>query len=169
MVPKPNDGLNKRERLLIERFRRSGRTIDQEKLDAPFRFLVRPLSMVGLDAGKFALWFEEEIFSGIKKAELAFPIRSILISPQLIDESVSRRPLDAVRFKRRENAIFAGISIDHSIWLHSSDNAKLMLMYENIKQSTLEIPQKYIGIDGREALLNIIDNAYTKLQQRLKH
>jgi hypothetical protein len=77
--------------------------------------------------------------------------------------------LDGVAFKRRENAIFVAIDIDYSTWLHSSDNSKLALMYENIRQSLLKIPQKYVGDGGLVALLNIIENAYTKLQSRLMH
>ena len=159
----------KREQILIERFKRSGRVIDQEKLDAPFGVLVRPLAIVGLDTGKFALWFEEEISAAIKRTGLTLPVKRIMISPHILDQTMLARPPEGVVFKRRENAVFVAIDIDHSTWLHSSENSKLALMYENIRQSVQKIPPKYVGDNGREALLNIVENAYTKLQSRLVH
>lgn len=157
----------KREQVLIERLKRSGRVIGQEKIDAPFGVLVRPLATVGVDAGKFALWFEEEISAAIKGTGLTLPIKRIMISPHIIDQAVSARPPDGVAFKRKENAVFVAIDINYSKWLHSSESAKLTSMYENIKQSLLRIPQEYVGDSGREVLLNITENAYNKLQSRL--
>lgn len=164
----------KREQILIERFKRSGRAIDQEKLDAPFGVLVRPLASVGLDAGKFALWFEEEIWAAIKRIGLTPPVRRVMISPHIIDPTTiepvtSIRPSDEVSFKRKENAIFVAIEIDYSIWFHSSDESKLALIYKNIKQSLLLIPKKYVGDSDREMLLSVIEEVYTKLRSRLTH
>lgn len=161
--------LTKREQVLIERLKNSGRAIDREKRDAPYVVLVRPLAMVGLDAGKFALWFENEISVAIKRIGLALPVSWIMISPHIIDLTVSVRPSDGVSFKRNENAIFVAIDIDYSKWLNSSDDSKLYLMYENIRQSLLLIPQKYLGDSSRQTLLNVIEEVYTKLQSRLTH
>jgi hypothetical protein len=154
----------KREQILIERFKRSGRKIDQEKLDAPFGVLVRPLATVGVDAGKFALLFENEISVAIKRIGLTLPVRRVMISPHIIDETTARRPSGGVSFKSKENAIFVAIDIDHSKWVHSSDNSKLTSMYENIRHSLLLIPQTYVGDSGRDILLNVMEDAYTKLQ-----
>jgi len=161
--------LSKRERVLIERYKRSGRVVDQEKLDAPFAILVRPLAMAGLDVGKFSLLFEDEISALVKIAGLTLPVRHIMISPHVIDQTVSQRPLEGVSFKRRQNAVFVALDIDHSTWLLSSDKSKLALMYENVKQSILAIPQKYVGNDGRKSILDIVENAYAKVQTRLVH
>ena len=161
--------LTKREQVLIERLKKSGRMIRREKVDAPFEVLVRPLATVGVDAGKFALWFEEEISAGIKATGLTLPLRRIAISPHVIDLTIAARPLDGVSFRRRENAIFVAVSIDYQTWSRSSDNSKLTSMYGNIKQSLHSIPQKYVDDSGRKALLNIIENAYAKLQSRLAH
>lgn len=161
--------LTKREQVLIERLKRSGRAIDQQKRDAPNVVLVRPLAMVGLDAGKFALWFENEISVAIKRIGLTIPVSWVMISPHIVDPSMSVRPSDGVSFKRKDNEILVTIGIDHSRWLHSSDDEKLALMYENIKQSLLLIPPKYVGDSGRETLLNIIEEVYTKLRSRLTH
>lgn len=159
----------KREQVLIERYKKSGGRIDQEKLDAPFGFLVRPLATVGLDSGKFALWFEEETSAAIKEAKLTFPIRRLMISPHIIDQTLSGRPSDGVVFKRNENAVLVAITLDHPTWQDSSDSSKLNLMYETIKQSILEVPSKHMDDNGRKALLRIVDNAYAKLQSRLVH
>jgi hypothetical protein len=161
--------LTKREKTLIERYKKSGRTVDQEKLDARFRFLVRPLATIGLDAGKFALWFEEEISKAIKEAGLEFSISSVVISPHIVDPTTSSRPSDGVVFKRSENAVFVAASIDHHTWLLSSDSTKLMSMHENIRHSVLKLPQKYVDDNVREALLGIIDNVYARLRSRLVH
>ena len=161
--------LSKREQVLIERYKKSGRVVDQEKLDAPFGLLIRPLAMVGLDAGKFALWFEDEISALLKITGLTLPVRHIMISPHLIDQTVSQRPVEGIAFKQRESAVFVAIDIDHSTWLLSSDKSKLALMYENVRQSILAIPQKYVGDSGREALLDIVESSYTKLKTRLMH
>lgn len=159
----------KREQLLIERFKKSGGVVDQEKIDAPFGVLVRPLATVGLDAGKFALWFEEKITEAIKVTGLTLPIRRIMISPHIIDPTVAQRPPDNVAFKRRENSIFVAIGMDHSKWMYFSDSKKLASMYDNIRQSICKIPQKHIGDSGREALLNIVGKVYIELQSRLVH
>jgi hypothetical protein len=161
--------LTKRERVLIERLKKSGRMSRREKVDAPFEVLVRPLATVGVGAGKFALWFEEEISTGVKAAGLTLPLKRIMISPHIIDLTIAAYPLDGVTFRRRENAIFVAVSIDYQTWSRSSENSKLASMYENIKQSLLQIPGEYVGDSGRETLLNIIENAYTKLQSRLAH
>jgi hypothetical protein len=161
--------LTKREQVLIERFKRSGRAVDQKKLDAPFSILVRPLSAAGLDTGKFALWFENEMSNEFVSSDLKFPIKRIMISPHVLDETMAKRPADRVTFKRRENAVFVGLGIDYSRWRHASDKSKLTEMYENIKESILKIPQNYLGDGGREALLVIVEKAFVQLKSRLKH
>lgn len=161
--------LTKREQVLIERLKRSGRAIDQEKRDAPYVVMVRPLAMVGLDVGKFALWFENEISVAIKRIGLTIPVSWVMISPHIIDPSMSVRPPDGVSFKRKDNEVLVTIGIDYSKWLHSSDDTRLALMYENIKKSLLLIPQKYVGDSGRETLLNVLEEVYSKLRSRLTH
>jgi hypothetical protein len=161
--------LTKREQVLIDRFKKSGRVLDQEKLNAPFGVLVRPLASVGIDSGKFALWFEEEISAGIKETGLTLPVRRIMISPHIINVEDAVIPSRGVTFRRKENAIYAATDIDFSQWVQFSNNQKLTMMYEHIKLSLLNIPQKHVGDVGREALLSIIDSAYIKLQSRLAH
>lgn len=161
--------LTKREQILVERLKKSGHLIGREEVDAPFQVLIRPLATVGLDTGKFALWFEEEISTAIKEAELAIPVKHFIISPHVIDQTISTLPPDHVTFKRKENAVSVGLSIGYSTWLRSSEKSKLASMYENIKLSLLQIPQKHVGDAGREALLNIVENVYAKLQSRLTH
>ena len=143
--------------------------IGRTKTDASLGVLVRPLATVGVDAGKFALWFEEEITAAIKATGLTLPIKRIMISPHVIDQAASARPIDGVAFKRKENAIFVAKDIDYTKWSQSSESSKLALMHENIRESLLNIPQKYVGDNGRKTLLNITENAYTKLQSRLAH
>ena len=137
------------------------------KAEAPFAVLVRPLATVGGDTGKFALWFEEEISAGIEATGLTLPLKRIMISPHVLDLPVAARPLDGVSFRRRENAIFVAVSIDYQTWSRSSENSKLTSMYENIRQSLDSIPRKYVDDSGRRVLLNLVENAYTKLQSRL--
>lgn len=161
--------LTKREQVLLDRLKKSGRAIDRQKLDVPFSVLVRPLATVGVDAAKYALWFEEEISASVSRTGLILPISRIIISPHIIDETLSARPPDGVAFKRRENTVFVAVSMDYSRWSHSSENSKLASMYENIKESLQRIPQKYMGESGRKALLDITENAYAKLRSRLVH
>ena len=159
--------LTKREQILIDRLKKSGRPIEQAKIDAPFSVLVRPLATIGVDAGKFALWFEEEISTGIGSFKVGAPIKRIVISPHIIDPAVSALPPDSISFSRKENAVFVAIGIDYLKWSHSSDATKLTAIYENIRQSILSIPKKHLGDESREMLLSIAKDSHVKLQSRI--
>ncbi len=160
---------NKRESALIERYKKSGRTINRERLDAAFHFLVRPLATIGADTGKYALWFEDEVVAAIKGTKFGSPVSCIMISPIVIDETMSARPPDSLRFKRSENAVYVAIGIDYAAWNRSSDVSKLGMTYENIKQSLSKISTKHLLQDDRDRLFGVVDNVYVKFQSRLVH
>ncbi len=161
--------LSKREQALIDRYKESGRVPNEKALDAPFLVLVRPLASAGLDSGRFALWFEEEISAQIEETGLTLAVRRIMISPHIINPEHGVIPSRGVSFSRRENAIHTMTDIDFLQWIQLSDDRKLATMHEHIRRSILNIPGRYVDGDGRERLLQIVDSAYGKLQHKLAH
>jgi REP element-mobilizing transposase RayT len=68
--------------------------------DAPFKFIIRPFTTVGMESRNFASWFEHEIFSAIRDLEFESPITGIAIFPTIFDREISHPPDDYLTYKK---------------------------------------------------------------------
>lgn len=112
---------SKKEQELIDRLKASGRPVHGKQLDAPFKFMVRPLTTVGIPSLELASWCEEAIFKAITGMAFESPITGIVISPKIFDESVAEPPEDSVTHKENERSVFVSLGIEFSIW-HGASN-----------------------------------------------
>jgi hypothetical protein len=126
---------NKREQALIDRFRASGLDLNHEKGNAAFRFMVRPLTTVGIDMGNLALWFEDEAYPMVHALKFNSNIRMLMVSPTIMDGSIAKIPADHLKYRTGEKSVSVGISIDHISWSSAPSQTKLELLAGNINAS----------------------------------
>jgi hypothetical protein len=159
---------SKKEQKLIDRFRASGHVGINVQRDAPFKFLVRPFTTVGVDSLDLASWFENDIFSSIKSLIFESPITGIVIFPTIFDEGVGAAPEDYVKYNRNERSVFVGVKIEFATWSSASRQEKLRLLSDNIERSIERIPDIYLLGRDRERLINTTNQVHRHLVARLK-
>ena len=122
--------VNKRERELIERYRKAGLAVHDARLNQLFMFLIRPLTTVGIEKGRLFHIREDEMVKEIKHIEFSSPIKGIHISPHIFDKKIAKAPDDYVKFRKSENAISVGIEINFEIWINSSIHDRIDIALE---------------------------------------
>jgi hypothetical protein len=160
---------SKKEQKLIDRLKASGRVINDVQLNAPFRFIVRPFTTVGIESVNLGSWFEDEIFSTIRDLKFESPIAGIAIFPTIFDREISHPPDDYLTYKKNEKSVFVGLNIEFSLWASGSKQEKLRLLSDNIIRSIERIPNRYLVNSDREKLISIASQAYDRLTCRLLH
>jgi hypothetical protein len=161
--------LSKKDQEIMNRLVASGYAINDVQLHAPFRFLVRPFKTTGVEVGRLAAWFEEEVFSDIKNIDFQSPIAGIAIFPTIFDNAIAPTPKDYVKYKRSEKSVFVAVNINFSLWAAASQNERLNLLADNIRQSIERIPEKYLSSLDRDRLLNLVGQTHQRLLSRLMH
>jgi hypothetical protein len=160
---------SKEEQELIDRLQASGRPVHGKQLDAPFKFMVRPLTTVGIPSLQLASWCEDAIFDAVSGIVFESPIAAIVISPKIFDRNVAEPPEDSLTYKENERSVFISRSIDFAAWDSASQKKKLHLIIENIKHSLAGIPNTYLLQSDSEKLLLAIDQVYPNLERRILH
>jgi hypothetical protein len=160
---------SKKEQKLIDRLKASGRAINEVQLNAPFRFIVRPFTTVGIESANLASWFEDEIFATITDLEFESPITGIAIFPTIFNSEISHPPDDYLTYKKNEKSVFVGLNIDFSAWASAPKQEKIRLLSDNIERSLERIPDKYLLDTDRKKLLSIVSQSYERLIYRLLH
>lgn len=160
---------SKEEQELIDRMKASGRPVHTKQLDAPFRFMVRPLTTVGIPSLELASWCEDAIFEAVSGMSFESPITGIVISPKIFDENVAEPPEDSLTHKKNERSVFVSLGIDFVTWDRASRKDRIHLLVENIKRSVERIPDVYLQQSDSKKLLLAIDGAYGHLERRLLH
>jgi len=158
--------LTKREQKLIERLKAAGYPIRHDRDDAPFMFLIRPLTTVGVDIGLSSL-FEDEMLAEIKETQFESPISAILVSPIIINPAIALPPPDGVTYKRGEKSIFSCINLEFEIWHRASKVEKLTLLSENVRKSINAIARRYLLEEDCTKLHRIVDRVQKRLVARL--
>jgi hypothetical protein len=136
--------------------------------DAPFRFLVRPVTTVNITGKKLSWAFEDELFSSFEAVTFSSPITGILILPGIIDGSIVVIPPDHVGYNKADNSVSVGRNIDFELWQHSSESERLELLVENIHASLDQIQVRYLIDEDRRRLHELIDKAHIQLARRLQ-
>jgi len=160
---------SKEEQELINRLKASGRPVHNKQLDAPFRFMVRPLTTAGIPSLELASWCEDSIFEAVRGMTFESPITGIMISPKIFDKDIAEPPEDSLTYKENERAVIIGLSIDFATWSRASRKERLHLLVESIKHSIEHIPNAYLSQSDSEKLLIATDRAYAHLERRLLH
>jgi hypothetical protein len=140
---------------------------EQKQGNAPFRFLIRPVTTVNVSKGKLANMLEDGIFSFLKNQKFLSSISGILILPTIIDNSIAVPPKDYVGYKKGDNSVSVGINIDFLLWERSSELERLMLLTENIQCSLEKIKSRYLIDFDRENLHHIVDDVHKNLAGQL--
>jgi hypothetical protein len=161
--------LSKKNQKIIDRLRSSGYVGNNIQRDAPFKFLVRPFSTIGVDSLDMASGFENEIFSAINTSALESEITGIVIFPAIFDEQIGPAPKNYVKYKKDEKSVFVGLTIEFSTWSSASGKEKLQLLSNNIKRSIELIPDTYLLSPDRKRLIKFTNQAHERLLARLSH
>jgi hypothetical protein len=161
--------LSKKEQKIIDRLKASGYVGNNVQRDAPFQFLVRPFTTVGIESLNLASWFEDDIFSAIRDLKFESPITGIAIFPTIFDNAIASAPKDYLMYKRKEMSVFVGLNIGFSSWTSGSREEKLSLLANNITQSIERIPDKHLSTSDRKKLLDIVSQVHKRLIARLLH
>jgi hypothetical protein len=155
--------LSKKEQAIMDRLKASGYASNHAQLHAPFRFLVRPFTTVGIEVGKLASWFEDDVFSKINAFEFQSPITGIAIFPAIFDSAIAPPPKDYLKYKRSEKSVFVGVNINFAAWATGSQSERLNLLGENIGRSVEGIPEKYLSSLDRDRLLSVVSQTHDRL------
>jgi hypothetical protein len=150
----------------IKRLKDAVLTTEQKQSDAPFKFLVRPVTTVNVSKGKISNQFEDKVFSFFKDITFVSPISGILILPTIIDSSIAVPPPDYVGYKKRDNSVSVGINMDFLLWERSSESQRLGLLADNIRCSLDKIKGRYLVDADREKLRLIVDMVQAQLASR---
>jgi hypothetical protein len=161
--------LRDRERILIERLKQAGRAINDDRLNAPFRLTIWPLTTVGTDWRFPVSGFDVEAFSLVKTSDFSSPIRGVMINPIIMDETLAKVPADSFRYDTRDRTIRVSRGIDHSKWSRADPSLKIDLFTNNLKSSIDRIPEKYLTASDRTHLLAIVNQVRMRLISRLVH
>ena len=153
----------------MDRLKASGHVSRNLQLDARLTFIIRPFTTVGVEKGNLAPSFEEETCAAIRKQEFSSPIAGIAIFPTIFDTAVAPRPRDYVKYKKGENSVFVGLHIDFVSWTSASEQERLGLLADNIRNSIERIPGKYLSNSDRMMLLDITSQVHKRLVDRLLH
>lgn len=159
---------NKQEQREIDRLKQSGRFVESKQSGAPFCFIVRPFTTVGVAKGKLAVLLEDEIFSEIGKIVINSPISGVGIFPTIFNPNIAPPPPESVRYTKRDNSVSVGINIDFALWERSSELERLGLLADNIRCSLDKIKSRYLVDADREKLHQIVDKVQAQLASRLQ-
>ena len=135
--------------------------------NAPFKFLVRPVTTVNAAQAELGEMFEDEMRSSLAGMKLSSPISAILILPGIIDSSIVVPPDNYVGYQKRDNSSSVGIGIDFTLWQRSSELEKLALLADNIRSSLSNIQRRYLVDEDRERLHLAVDKVQALLASRL--
>jgi len=138
------------------------------QVNAPFKFLVRPITTVNVGSRNLSWAFEDEVFSSFNGFTFSSPISGILILPKIIDSSIAPPPPDYVGYKKADNSVSVGLNIDFALWERSSELERLGLLADNIQCSLDKIQSRYLVDEDREKLHFIVDKVQAQLASRLQ-
>jgi hypothetical protein len=141
----------------------------RDQLNAPFKFMVRPFTTVGVESLDLASWFEDEILERIYGTKFESKITGIVVFPKIFNKDVAPPPKDHLTYKKEEKSIFVGLNIDFTIWHSSSKQEKINILADNINKSIQKIPSDYLVDADRENLVLALDIAHKRLIQRISH
>jgi hypothetical protein len=136
--------------------------------NAPFKFLVRPLTTVHVRSKNLSRAFEEEVFASFVNVEFSPPISGILILPIIVDDAIAVPPPDTTHYSNKDNSVSVGIKIDFALWERSSEFERLGLLADNIRRSLDKIQSRYLVEEDREKLRLIVDKVQALLVSRLQ-
>jgi hypothetical protein len=153
----------------INRLKDVALTTEQKQTDAPFKFLVRPVTTVNVSTGKLSNQFEDKVSFFFKDITFVSPISAVLILPTIIDSSIAVPPPDYVGYKKRDNSVSVGINIDFLLWERSSEPEHLCLLADNIRCSLDKIKGRYLVDADREKLRLIVDMVQAQLASRFQN
>ncbi len=136
--------------------------------EAPFQFLVRPITTVNAGSKNLSWTFEAEVFSSFSGVTFSSPISGILILPKIIDSSIASPTPDYVGYRKADNSMTVGIKIDFGLWDRSSELEQLGLLADNIRCSLDKIKSRYLVDADREKLHQIIDTVQARLASQLQ-
>jgi hypothetical protein len=136
--------------------------------DAPFKFLVRPITTVNVTGRNLWRMFEDEVFASFKDIAFSSTITGILILPGIIDSSIAPTPPDYVGYQKKDNSVSVGIKIDFASWERSSELERLGLLADKIQCSLDKIQSRYLVDEDREELHLIVDKVQALLASRLR-
>jgi hypothetical protein len=136
--------------------------------DAPFKFLVRPITTLNVTGSNLARMFEDEVFASFNGITFSSPITGILLLPGIIDNSIAPSPPDYLGHQKRDNSVSVGIAINFTLWERSSELERLGLLADNIRSSLDKIQSLHLVDEDREMLRIIVDRVEELLSSRLR-
>jgi hypothetical protein len=135
--------------------------------NAPFMFLVRPVTTVNVSSVKLTNLFEDAMRSFLADAKFLSPISAILVLPGIIDSSVAAPPADYVGYQKRDNSVSVGACIDFTLWQRSTELERLARLADNIRNSLNKIQSRYLVDEDRQRLHVAVDKVQALLASRL--
>lgn len=141
----------------------------RNQLNAPFKFMVRPFTTVGVESLELAAWFEDEILERIYGTKFESKITGIIVFPKIFDADIAPPPSDHLTYKRGEKSVFVGLNIGFPTWHSASRHEKINILSDNIGNSIRKIPDIYLTNADRNKLILALDAAYKSLIQRISH
>ena len=135
----------------------------RNQLNAPFKFMVRPFTTMGVESLDLAMWFEDEILEMIYDTKFKSKITGIIVFPKIFDADIAPPPSDHLTYKRGEKSVFVGLNIEFRNWHSASREQKLNILADNIRNSIQKIPNTYLADVDRDKLIVALDHAHKRL------
>jgi hypothetical protein len=139
------------------------------QINAPFKFMVRPFTTVGVESLDLARCFEDEILEMIYDTKFESKITGIMVFPKIFDPDIAPPPSDHLTYKRGEKSVFVGLNIGFRNWHSASRQEKLNILADNIGDSIRKIPNAYLTDIDRDKLILALDHVHKSLIQRISH
>lgn len=137
--------------------------------DAPFKFLVRPVTTANIASKRLSWAFEDELFSLFDGVQFSSSISGIVILPGIIDRSiVAQPPPDSIRHHKEDNSVSVGNNMDFDEWQRSSELERLELLTQNIHSSLDRIQQRHLADVDREKLHELVDKTQARLAEMFR-
>lgn len=99
-------------------------------------------------------------------AKIASTLSSIILFPTILDPNVASLK-DSVTYKNGERSVFVAVSIPYGRWKNASERDRIDLLADNVRDSIEKIPNRYIQISDKTALLHIVEKSRDALKRQI--
>lgn len=128
--------------------------VDWNALDQKFNFIFFPICTHEVNI-RFVMPLVQSINENLQFLKFNCELDSITVSPIIVDPNISKQT-GFMQHRKNENAYHVGIAIDHALWLSSNKKKRIELIENNFIRSVSVIPEKYLSLESKNLILNII-------------
>lgn len=157
----------KQEERLLERLRERGHPLYSDDPGLPFAFFISGYTSLDVseDSRRITNQFQTEIADRLRHMEFDSPLTGLILFPTILDPSIA--PIDDYVTNKRDGSVHVGVNIDHTSWITASLDEKVALFRDCLAKSIGRIVESRLGKPDRDALLDMLEQAYLAVRRAL--